>query len=164
MTEKFGLTAEEYAVFCRDGVRALERMLDARKRDRRFRIYQLTFDAGETVPFAFKGILDLYKAGYEQPPAAKYRLAADSILTCPAEWTDAEILKHLLVCFGSRVPEKGKGCMEHPLAPSDVVELKDGAGRRYFYVDGTDFEPVRFSPFLAKPMKKPVQSREAADV
>lgn len=164
MIERLGLTAEEYAVFCRDGVRALERMLDTRKRDCRFRIYQLAFDAGETVPFAFKGILDLYKAGYEQPPAAKYRLAADSILTCPAEWTDAEILKHLLVCFGSRVPEKGKGCMEHPLAPSDVVELKDGAGRRYFYVDGTDFEPVRFSPFLAKPMKKPVQSREAADV
>nr|WP_300838821.1 YodL domain-containing protein [uncultured Acetatifactor sp.] len=164
MMEKLGLTAEEYAVFCRDGVRALERMLDAQKRDCRFRIYQLAFEAGETVPFAFKGILDLYKAGYEQPPAAKYRLAADSTLTCPAEWTDTEILKRLSACFGSRVPEKEKGCMEHPLASSDVVELKDEAGRRYFYVDGSDFEPVRFSPFLAKPMEKPVQSQRAADV
>ena len=164
MMEKLGLTAEEYAVFCRDGVRALERMLDAQKRDCRFRIYQLAFEAGETVPFAFNGILDLYKAGYEQPPAAKYRLAADSMLTCPAEWKDAEILKRLSVCFGSRVPEKEKGCMEHPLAPSDVVELKDEASRRYFYVDGADFEPVRFSPFLAKPMERPVQSTRTADI
>ena len=148
--EKLGLTAEEYAVFCHDGERALEEMLDAQKRDCRFRIYQLALETGETVPFAFKGILDLYKAGYEQPPAAKYRLAADSILTCPAEWKDAEILKRLSACFGSRVPEKEKGCMEHPLAPSDVVELKDGGGRRYFYVDGLDFESVRFSPFLVK--------------
>lgn len=155
MMEKLGLTAEECAVFCRDGVRALERMLDARKRGCRFRIYQLAFDAGETVPFAFKGIPDLYKAGYEQPPAAKYRLAADSMLTCPAEWTDAEILKRLSACFGSRVPEKEKGCMKHPLASSDVVELKDEAGRRYFYVDGADFEPVRFSPFLAKDRESP---------
>lgn len=150
MMEKIGLTAEEYAVFCRDGVKALERMLDAQKRDCRFRIYQLAFEAGGTVPFAFKGILDLYKAGYEQPPAAKYRLAADSMLTCPAGWTDAEILKRLSACFGSRMPEEEKGSMEHPLAPSDVVELKDEAGRRYFYVDGAGFEPVRFSPFLAK--------------
>lgn len=164
MMEKLGLTAEEYAVFCRDGVRALERMLDAQKRDCRFRIYQLAFGAGETVPFAFKGILDLYKAGYEQPPAAKYRLVADSMLTCPVEWTDTEILKRLTACFGSRVPEKEKECMEHPLAPSDVVELKDEAGRRYFYVDGSNFEPVRFSPFLAKTMEKPVQSQRAADV
>ena len=44
--------------------------------------------------------------------------------------------------------------MEHPLAASDVVELKDRAGRRYFYVDGAGFEPVRFSPFLAKPMER----------
>ena len=161
---KLGLTAEEYAVFCRDGERALEKMLDAQKRDCRFRIDQLAFDVGETVPFAFKGILDLYKAGYEQPPAAKYRLAADSMLTCPAEWKDVEILKRLSACFGSRVPEKEKGYMEHPLAPSDVVELKDGEGRRYFYVDGADFEPVRFSPFLAKTMEKPVQGQRAADV
>lgn len=72
------------------------------------------------------------------------------MLTCPAGWTDAEILKRLSACFGSRMPEEEKGSMEHPLAPSDVVELKDEAGRRYFYVDGAGFEPVRFSPFLAK--------------
>lgn len=164
MIGKLGLTAEEYAVFCRNGAGALERMLDAQKRNCRFRIYQLAFDAGETVPFAFKGILDLYKAGYGQPPAAKYRLAADSALVCPAEWKDVEILERLSACLGSRVPEKEKGCMEHPLAPSDVVELKDGAGRRYFYVDGTGFEPVRFSPFLAKPMERPVQGQRAVDI
>lgn len=152
-----GLTAEEYAVLCRDGTAALERMLDAQKRDCRFRIYQLALDAGETVPFAFKGILDLYKEGYEQPPAAKYKLAADSALVCPDRWTDGEILEHLSACFGSHVPEGNRGFMEHPLAASDVVELKDGMARRYFYVDGAGFEPVRFSPFLARPMEKLTQ-------
>lgn len=148
--EDLGLTAEEYAVLCRDGTAALERVLDAQKRSCGFRIYQLALDAGETVPFVFKGILDLYKAGYEQPPAAKYKLAADSVLVCPGKWTDGEILKHLSACFGSLVPEENRGCMGHPLASSDVVELKDGMSRRYFYVDGDGFESVRFSPFLVK--------------
>lgn len=152
--ENLGLTAEEYAVFCHDGAEALERMLDAQKRRCGYKIYQLALGTGETVPFAFRGILDLYKAGYEQPPAAKYKLAADAVLVCPGRWKDAEILEHISACFGDRVPEESRGCMEHPLASSDVVELKDRAGRRYFYVDGTGFEPVRFSPFLAKPMER----------
>ncbi len=154
IAENPGLTAEEYAVFCRDGAEALERILDARKQRCSYKIYQLALDAGETVPFAFRGILDLYKAGYEQPPAAKYKLAADAVLVCPDRWKDAEILRHISACSGDHVPEDSRGCMEHPLAASDVVELKDRAGRRYFYVDGAGFEPVRFSPFLAKPMER----------
>lgn len=160
--ESLGLTEEEYAVFCRDGAEALERVLDAQKQKCSFRIYQLALDTGETVPFAFKGAMELYKAGCEQPPAAKYRLAADSALVCPDRWKDAEILKHISSCFGCHVPEESMGSMEHPLASSDVVELKDKAGRRYFYVDGAGFEPVRFSPFLAKPMERTVQGQKAA--
>ena len=162
--ESLGLTAEEYAVFCHDGAEALERMLDAQKQRCCFKVYQLALDGGETVPFAFKGILELYRAGYEQPPAAKYKLAADTALVCPDRWKDAEILKHISVCLGGDISEKDGSCMEHPLAPSDVVELRDEAGRRYFYVDGAGLEPVRFSPFLAKPMDKQGQDRGASDV
>lgn len=114
----------------------------------RFRIYQLLFDEGrETIPFAFKGIQDLYKAGYEQPPASDYRLVCDSELACPEEWKDTEILEQISAHYGNHVPEGYKG---RPLASSDVVELDDETGRRYFYIDGRTFEPVRFSPFLAK--------------
>ena len=117
----------------------------------RFRIYQLLFDEGrETIPFAFKGIRDLHKAGYEQPPASDYRLVCDSELACPEEWKDMEILEQISAHYGNHVPEGYKG---RPLASSDVVELDDETGRRYFYIDGRTFEPVRFSPFLAKPMK-----------
>ena len=114
----------------------------------RFRIYQLLFDEGrETIPFAFKGIQDLYKAGYEQPPASDYRLVCDSELACPEEWKDMDILEQISAHYGNHVPEGYKG---RPLASSDVVELDDETGRRYFYIDGRIFEPVRFSPFLAK--------------
>lgn len=114
----------------------------------RFRIYQLLFDEGrETIPFAFKGIQDLHKAGYEHPPASDYRLVCDSELACPEEWKDMEILEQISAHYGNHVPEGYKG---RPLASSDVVELDDETGRRYFYIDGRTFEPVRFSPFLAK--------------
>lgn len=114
----------------------------------RFRIYQLLFDEGrETIPFAFKGIQDLHKAGYEQPPASDYRLVCDSELACPEEWKDMEILEQISAHYGNHVPEGYKG---RPLASSDVVELDDETGRRYFYIDGRTFEPVRFSPFLVK--------------
>lgn len=114
----------------------------------RFRIYQLLFDEDrETIPFAFKGIRDLHKAGYGQPPASDYRLVCDSELACPEEWKDMEILEQISAHYRNCVPEGYKG---RPLASSDVVELDDETGRRYFYIDGRTFKPVRFSPFLAK--------------
>ena len=109
------------------------------------------FDADrKTIPFAFKGIRDLHKAGYEQPPASEYQLVCDSELACPEDWKDTEILEQISAHYGNRVPEGYKG---RPLASSDVVELDDETSRRYFYIDGRTFEPVRFSPFLAKAMK-----------
>lgn len=158
--ENLGLTEEEYAVFCRDGAEALKKMLDGQRKSCSFKIYQLAFEAGRTIPFAFKGILELYRAGFEQPPAAEYRLACASALVCLAGWQDAEILRHIMEGYGNRMPEENRGCMEHPLAASDVVELTDGTGRRYFYVDGKEFEPVRFSPFLAKPMTRKSHGEE----
>ena len=137
--------------FCREGKEQPERLPDFPHRRWKFRIYQLSFDAGqETIPFAFKGIRDLHRAGYEQPPAAAYELVWDAELVCPDEWTDLELLEQISAHFGNHVPENCKG---HPLASSDVVELDNETDRRYFYIDGRIFEPVRFSPFLAKPMK-----------
>ena len=134
--------------FCQEGEGIPEEKTGLSSRGCRFRIYQLLFDEGrETIPFAFKGIQDLYKAGYEQPPASDYRLVCDSELACPEEWKDMEILEQISAHYGNRVPEGYKG---RPLASSDVVELDDETGRRYFYIDGRTFKPVRFSPFLAK--------------
>lgn len=134
--------------FCQEGEGIPEEKPGFSSHGCRFRIYQLLFDEGrETIPFAFKGIQDLHKAGYEQPPASDYRLVCDSELACPEEWKDMEILEQISAHYGNHVPEGYKG---RPLASSDVVELDDETGRRYFYIDGRTFEPVRFSPFLAK--------------
>lgn len=142
---------KDRAFFRQEGEGIPEEKTGLSSRGCRFRIYQLLFDEGrETIPFAFKGIQDLHKAGYEQPPASDYRLVCDSELACPEEWKDMEILEQISAHYGNHVPEGYKG---RPLASSDVVELDDETGRRYFYIDGRTFEPVRFSPFLAKPMK-----------
>ena len=139
---------KDRAFFRQEGGGIPEEKTGLSSRGCRFRIYQLLFDEGrETIPFAFKGIQDLHKAGYEQPPASDYRLVCDSELACPEEWKDMEILEQISAHYGNHVPEGYKG---RPLASSDVVELDDETGRRYFYIDGRTFEPVRFSPFLAK--------------
>lgn len=142
---------EEHAVFCPKGKGAVEKSADSPGKKCRFRIYQLVFEEGrETIPFAFKGIRDLHKAGYGQPPASDYQLVCESELLFPEHWEEKKILEQILDHYGNHIPEGYRG---RPLASSDVVELDDETGRRYFYVDGRIFEPVRFSPFLAKPMK-----------
>ena len=139
---------KDRAFFRQEGEGIPEEEPDFSSHGCRFRIYQLLFDEGrETIPFAFKGIQGLHKAGYDQPPASDYRLVCDSELACPEEWKDMEILEQISAHYGNHVPEGYKG---RPLASSDVVELDDETGRRYFYIDGRTFEPVRFSPFLAK--------------
>ncbi len=141
---------EEHAVFCPKEKGSVEKSADSPGRECRFRIYQLVFEEGrDTIPFAFKGIRDLHKAGYSQPPASDYQLVCESELLFPEHWEEKKILEQILDHYGNHIPEGYQG---RPLASSDVVELDDETGRRYFYVDGRIFEPVRFSPFLAKPM------------
>ena len=118
----------------------------------KYRIYQLDFGREQTpIPFAFEGIKELHKAGYEQPPAKEYRLRWNSALPCPENSTDKEILKRIKDAFSDSMPEEYRG---RQVAPSDVLELYDEEKRSYYYVDTGDFEPVRFSPFLAKPMEE----------
>lgn len=150
LAQFLGITEEEYMVFCKEGNYALQVILDKQRREQRFRIYQLDFSEERTIAFAFKGIQWMYKAGFEQPPAGKYRLAYDGKASCPVEMTHTELLERLFCDFSNgREPQSYRG---RPISLSDVVELYDEENRDYYYVDSPQFVPVRFSPFLAKPM------------
>ncbi len=117
----------------------------------KYRIYQLDFGMEQIpIPFAFEGIKGLHRAGYEQPPAGQYRLVWDSGLPCAADSTERERLERIRHIFSDSMPEGYRG---RQVAPSDVLELYDDGRRSYYYVDTGGFEPVRFSPFLAKPMQ-----------
>lgn len=152
LSEFLGLTEDEYQIFCKEGDCALKALLDAQRRKKGVRIYQLDFlEEERTIAFAFKGIQWMYKAGFEQPPAGKYRLVYDEKIFCPAGMTDGELLRRLFHDFSSG--KELKHYQGRPISPSDVIELYDEEKRDYYYVDSPQFVPVRFSPFLAKPMK-----------
>ena len=72
LTEYLGLTKEEYQIFLAQGNQALKDILDSQRVFRRFCIYQLCLGETQTVPFAFKQLDALRKAGYEQPPIRRY--------------------------------------------------------------------------------------------
>ena len=158
LTEYLGLTKEEYQIFLAQGNRALKDILDSQRVFRRFCIYQLCLGETQTVPFAFKQLDALRKAGYEQPPAAAYQTVWSAEVCCPKGQNDMEVLGRLFLDFNEHLPEDYRG---RPLAPSDVVELDCQGKRTYFYVnDCRDFAPVRFSPFLCKRLPEPAQKQE----
>lgn len=111
-----------------------------------FRLYQLTFDAQQPIPFAFRGIGALHKAGYTQPPAALYRLVLDTGLPRGEAQTDKEFLHDVRTYCRDGLPQNN--C--RPIAASDVVELYGSDERRYFYVEPSGFLQTQFSPFLTK--------------
>ena len=148
LSEYLGLSQEEYEIFAVQGQRALNTLLNSQRRLQRFCIYQLRLEESRTVPYAFKEIEALHKAGYDQPPSAEYQTVWQNELFCPKEQTETEVLERLFLDFNERIPEGYRG---RRLAPSDVVELDSQGKRNYFYVsDGHTFAPVRFSPFLCK--------------
>lgn len=112
----------------------------------RFRLYQLELEAQQPIPFAFRGIGALHKAGYTQPPAALYRLVWDTGLPRGEAQTDEDFLQTVRAYCRDDLPQGGG----RPMAASDVVELYDSDERRYFYMDALDFVQTSFSPFLAK--------------
>jgi hypothetical protein len=153
LVEYLGLTEQEYESWLKDGSgETLRRILEAQRRHQRFRIYQLEFtDSMEPKPFAFLGIEALHKAGYQQPPAAQYRLVCDSELISPAAQADEDVLRQIFSRYNDTLPEGYPG---RSVSPSDVVELYNEEKRSYFYRDTDAFVPVRFSPFLTLPMPK----------
>lgn len=147
-----GLTKQEYEVYVRENDTVLEKLLLSQRKQQKFRIYQLEFGNDiQPKPFAFAGLEALHKAGYEQPPAAQYRLVYDGTLFCSIERSDTNILEQLYCHYNDDIPADYHG---RSVSPSDVIELYDGQGRRYFYRDLAGFAEVKFSPVLALPMKR----------
>lgn len=116
----------------------------------KFRVYQLDFKGIETLPFAFRGMEAMHKAGYEQPPADSYQLVYDGELTHPKEWTEDSVLERIFSVCNDDLPEGYHG---HSLSVSDIVELYDGDNREFFYCDSAGFALVRFDAEQAKPMR-----------
>lgn len=144
--EYLGLSEEEYASFLRDSSEFEHRLLSQRQ-EQQFRIYQLEISLYETIPFAFDGMKALQKAGNEYPPAAEYRLVHEGRLYFDEDEDDSRRLARITELFGDTLPKDYRG---RNVAPSDVLELYNDTGRRYFYRDTDGFCPVKFSPMLAK--------------
>ena len=148
LTEYLGLTREEHETFLRHGREALGVLLEPQRRSQRFVLYQLELDEQKAIPFAFKDMEAVKKAGYEQPPAAQYRMVWTGEIYCPTGQSDTEILQRLFSELSVELPE---GCNGRPMSLSDVVELEYPMKRIYYYVNGdTQFQQVKFSPMLAK--------------
>ena len=101
----------------------------------------------KVIPFAFAGIEELHNAEHDYPPAAEYRLIHEGMLHCAENEDDYQRLTRIASQFGDTLPKDYRG---RSVAPSDVLELFDDTGRRYFYRDKDRFHPVKFSPMLAK--------------
>ncbi len=113
----------------------------------KYRIYQLDLSMGKVIPFAFCGIKQLQKAGYEQPPAGEYRMVHEGDLLCKAAEDTHQRLNRLASLYGDYLPPGYRG---RNVAASDVIELYDDVSRKYYYRDDDVFWPVVFSPILAK--------------
>lgn len=148
LMEYLGLTEQEYQLFKAEGTKALQKVLLSQRKEQRFRIYQLDFaEDGEPIPFAFRGMEALNKAGFKQPPAAEYKLVYDNLLCVPEEMPDSYLLEQIFIRYNDNLPPDYFG---RSVSPSDVVEIYDSEHRRYFYCDSTGFAAVSFSPFLCK--------------
>lgn len=147
LREYLGFTEEEYASFWKySREEMIECLLDCQA-TQQYRIYQLNFSDNAVIPFAFGGMKELYKAGYEQPPASSYRLVCDGVIYCDKNDGDQERLKFIFQRYNHDLPQDYTG---RSVSPSDVIELYDNGERRYFYCDEREFCPVQFSPMLAK--------------
>lgn len=143
--EHLGLTSEEYSLLLSDPAE-LERRLLSKRQEQKFRIYQLDISLLKVIPFAFGGLKDMQKY-HEYPPAAEYRLVHEGTLCFDESEDDYQRLMRIAETFGNTLPSEYRG---RSVAPSDVLELYDETGRRYFYRDTDGFCPVKFSPMLAK--------------
>ncbi|WP_313530590.1 YodL domain-containing protein [Anaerotignum sp.] len=145
-----GLSEEEYSLLVQNSDVFEQQLFSLRKR-LQFRIYQLEFsDDIQTKPYAFRDFKEVKKLGYEQPPAADYRLTEDSSMYYTGDPTEMELLGRIFERYNDDLPKEYTG---RSLSPSDIVELYDNEKRRYFYCNPNGFLEVRFSPRFALPMK-----------
>ena len=86
LCEYLGFTHDEYnALLQVDLTYKFEDLMETQRRRQRYRVYQLILSGTKAVPFAFRGVDQLRKAGYQQPPAADYQLVYDGEICCPLE-------------------------------------------------------------------------------
>ena len=147
LQEHLGLSEPEFKAFQQRGVSGLQELLDTQRHRLGFRIYQLDLDDGTAKPFAFAGIDKLYEAGYRQPPASDYAQVFEGEYICPTGTTDDDVLEQIRCRYTRDLPKDYCG---RSIAASDVIELWNGEGRRYFYRDTDGFVPVPFSPMLSR--------------
>lgn len=150
LREYLGLTPEEYSCMMTSSSKLIA-LLDQQRSHHRYRIYQLDLENQTPVSFAFQGIEAMHKAGFAQPPAAKYCLVWDDEVIVNQGQNGTAVLEHIFARHNEKQPEGYQG---RSLSPSDVVELYDDQSRRYYYCDTDGFKEVRFSPLFAKIMQE----------
>ena len=129
---------EKLAVEIRSGVYdrlseggGMEMTVEASK-GRRIRIYQLEQDS----PFMmrFISLAERKKRGYDRPRREEYVRVYEGEI-------ENYSLEEVWEKYGRRVPEGFQG---HALSISDVVEFADGEASRFFYVEPSGYEEIRF--------------------
>ena len=67
-----------------------------------FRVYQLDLEGIKTYPFAFRSVEVMRKAGYQQPPAADYRLVYDGEIPCAKDAEPKDVLERIFIRCNDR--------------------------------------------------------------
>ena len=96
-----------------------EIVVECTEKTKVFSYLSTELDTEPTIPFAFMGLEAMYKAGFQQPPAAKYRKVCESSMYAPLEQTDGEILDRIYTKYNTPMEDFQGRC----LAASDVIEL-----------------------------------------
>jgi len=96
------------------------------------RIYQLKPEAD--IRMKFIGYDELIKHGLGKPDPANYKVVFDGEL-------DTNGLDEIFEKFNVDIPEYYEG---HSLSMSDIIELYDGDGSEFHYVDTFGFKKIEF--------------------
>ncbi|MCI7380750.1 MAG: YodL domain-containing protein [Hungatella hathewayi] len=113
------------------GVQAGER---AGKRFKDCRIYQIKADALPEKKFLDYAVL---KRDYGEPERTDYQMVYQSQM-------DTNDLEEIYDRFDKAYKELPSGFSGRPISISDVIELYDSSGSRFYYVDHYGFEQVAF--------------------
>ena len=144
LPDYLGFTDREYVLYLQKRYDELNQLILSDRIKQKFRIYQLIFDEkSPTKKYAFSGISEMHKAGYEQPPASDYRLVHEGTVICDRQDDDYTILKRIANMYDDNLPDDFKG---RSVSPSDIIELYNENTAVYYYVDSNKFTMVDFSP------------------
>ena len=103
-----------------------------RKEPKKFRIYQLGQDS--PIMMRFISLAERKKRGYDRPRREEYVRVYEGEI-------ENYSLEEVWEKYGRRVPEGFQG---HALSISDVIEFADGENSRFFYIEPSGYEEIRF--------------------